>query len=173
VSYSAAFIKAVNFVLGQRVEGVYSVDPDDRGNWTGGEIGKGELKGTKFGISAASYPELDIQSITRDQAVRIYWNDFWVKIKGDHLPPRVAFVVFDSAVNQGPETAAKLLQQDLDVSIDGDIGPRTIAAARSKEQTEVILDFLSRRALRYPKVKGYEKYGRGWHKRLLRIAMEA
>lgn len=33
-------------------------DANDPGNWTGGEIGKGECKGTNYGISAASYPDL-------------------------------------------------------------------------------------------------------------------
>jgi lysozyme family protein len=173
VSYSIPFIKAVNFILQSGVEGVYSDDPTDPGNWTGGKEGVGELKGTKYGISAKSYPELDIKTLTRDQAVQIYWRDFWVTIKGDSLAPRVAFVVFDSAVNQGPEVAAKLLQTDLNVAIDGDIGPQTIAAARSREQSEVIIDFLARRALRYTKTKGFDGNGRGWLRRLFRAAMEA
>ena len=42
-------------------EGGWQHDPRDRGNWTGGEVGRGECKGTKYGISAASYPALDIE----------------------------------------------------------------------------------------------------------------
>jgi lysozyme family protein len=173
VNYSNAFIKAVNWLMGQRVEGVYSDDPNDPGNWTGGKAGEGELKGTKFGISAKSYPHLDIKALRREDAQKIYWSDYWATIKGDLLPPRVAFVVFDSAVNQGPEVAAKLLQQDLGVDVDGDIGRETIAAARSKEQTEVVIDFLARRAIRYTKTKGWDGNGRGWFRRLFRAAMEA
>lgn len=173
MNYSTAFNNAINWLLNDNVEGAYSDDPNDPGNWTGGEKGKGELKGTKYGVSAATYPQLDIKSLTRDQAAQIYWRDFWVTIKGDQLPPRVALVVFDSAVNQGPGVAAKLLQQDLDVEMDGDIGPQTIAAARTKDQTETVLDFLSRRAMRYAKTKNFDKDGRGWNKRLLRLAMEA
>ena len=41
-------------------EGGYSLDPHDRGNWTGGAINVGECKGTKFGISAAAYPNLEL-----------------------------------------------------------------------------------------------------------------
>lgn len=34
-------------------EGGYTDNPKDPGNWTGGEVGKGELKGSKYGLSAA------------------------------------------------------------------------------------------------------------------------
>jgi lysozyme family protein len=34
-------------------EGGFQNDPDDSGNWTGGKVGVGELKGTKWGICAA------------------------------------------------------------------------------------------------------------------------
>ena len=33
-------------------EGGLSLDPNDRGNWTGGKKGSGELRGTKYGIAA-------------------------------------------------------------------------------------------------------------------------
>ena len=36
-------------------EGGLSLDPNDRGNWTSGVIGKGELKGTKFGIASVFF----------------------------------------------------------------------------------------------------------------------
>lgn len=33
-------------------EGGFQCDPKDRGNWTGGRVGVGELKGTNRGIAA-------------------------------------------------------------------------------------------------------------------------
>jgi lysozyme family protein len=35
-------------------EGGYSNNPDDPGNWTGGDVGEGQLKGTKYGVSGLS-----------------------------------------------------------------------------------------------------------------------
>src|SRR6185437_7679529 len=58
-------------------EGGYQAMPDDPGNWTGGKIGAGELKGTKFGLSAAAYPNLDIASLTEAEAAAIYCRDWW------------------------------------------------------------------------------------------------
>ena len=51
-------------------EGGFQADRRDRGNWTSGEVGKGELKGTKYGLSAMTYPDLDIKAITLQQARR-------------------------------------------------------------------------------------------------------
>ena len=52
------FDKAFDRLIGH--EGEFTNDPKDRGNWTTGVIGRGQLKGTKFGISAMTYPHLDI-----------------------------------------------------------------------------------------------------------------
>ena len=60
-------------VLGH--EGGFQADPRDRGNWTGGEVGKGELKGTKYGVAAMTYPELDIESLTKADAKIIFRRD--------------------------------------------------------------------------------------------------
>ncbi len=69
------FEMAVAVVL--RHEGGFQRDPGDRGNWTGGAVGLGELRGTKFGISAASYPGEDIEGLTEERAREIYYKDFW------------------------------------------------------------------------------------------------
>ena len=58
-------------------EGGYSSIPEDKGNWTSGKIGVGVLMGTKFGISAARYPFLDIKNLTLAEAKDIYFDDFW------------------------------------------------------------------------------------------------
>ena len=52
-------------------EGGFQNDPKDRGNWTSGIIGKGECKGTKYGVSAMAYPDLDIENLTIEQAKKI------------------------------------------------------------------------------------------------------
>ena len=53
------FDKAFDWVM--KWEGIFSDDPNDPGNWTGGQPGKGILKGTKFGISAMCVsPEMRI-----------------------------------------------------------------------------------------------------------------
>ena len=92
-----------------KLEGGHTVNPNDTGNWTGGAIGEGELKGTKYGISAASYPNLDIKNLTKEQAARIYYEDYWLAGGCDELPSALAFLHFDSIVQHGSGNASRFL----------------------------------------------------------------
>ena len=85
--------------------------------------GEGKLRGTKYGISAAAFPTLDIANLTLDTAKAIYRANYWNKIAGDEMPGPIAEAVFDCAVNQGTEAAAEMLQEALGVDADGIIRP--------------------------------------------------
>jgi lysozyme family protein len=89
------------------VEGGFTKNPKDRGNWTSGVIGRGELKGTKYGISAMAYPHLDIKNLTVEQAKDIYYRDYWLKAGCHQLPADAALLLFDMAVNSGVGAALK------------------------------------------------------------------
>ena len=66
-------------------EGGFCVERTDPGNWTGGAVGRGVLRGTKFGISAAAYPTQDIANLTPEAAATIYRRDYWNRVLADHL----------------------------------------------------------------------------------------
>ncbi len=83
----------------------------DAGNWTGCDVGKGKLVGTNFGISACSYPNLDIAGLTREQADDIYFRDYWQKSGADKLAWPLNIIVFDTAINFGTATATYYLEQ--------------------------------------------------------------
>jgi lysozyme family protein len=144
-----AFAAALAIVLAH--EGGYQAMPDDPGNWTGGKIGLGMLRGTKFGISAAAYPTLDIAALTETDAAAIYRRDWWDRFGLARLPPALAGKLFDAAVNIGIENAVRSLQRALravDVSggagriaEDGKLGPATFAAA-SAAPAEIVLPAL-------------------------------
>ena len=82
--------------------GGWTINRNDPGNWTGGKVGKGALKGTKFGIAANTYPNLDIKNLTREQADVIYLRDYWSKAWGDEWPMGFDQVTYDATVNSGP-----------------------------------------------------------------------
>ncbi len=67
-------------------EGGFSADRRDPGNWTGGKVDKGTLKGTKFGIAANSFPTLDIANLTKAQAVDIYRRKYAAPIRSTPCP---------------------------------------------------------------------------------------
>jgi lysozyme family protein len=98
----------------------------------------------------------------------------------DDLPPGLAFILFDSAVNSGVPAASKWLQGTLvrwgqDVKIDGVIGPVTVAAA--KRVSGLADAFLATRA---EALMGFvkedptqQKWLHGWLTREFRVGREA
>lgn len=154
------FEKAFERLIGH--EGGYSTDRNDPGNWTGGKVGSGILKGTKYGIAANTYPNLDIKNLTIDQAKAIYKKDWWDKLGADQLHPAIVFQLWDFAVNAGKSRAIKELQQAVGVPDDGIIGPKTIAAVKSKDVNDVLLLLTSERLRFYTSLSTWVTYGKGW-----------
>jgi hypothetical protein len=64
-----------------------------------------------FGINQAANPGVDVKSLTKDGAKTIYRQKYWAAIDGDSLPPGVALMAMEAAVNQGPEFAKKILRE--------------------------------------------------------------
>lgn len=143
-------------------EGKLSLDPKDRGNWTSGEVDVGELKGSKFGISAMSYPKEDIRNLTKERAKEIYFRDFWNRIHADKLPDGVAFQAFDFAVNSGIETAIRKLQRALGVADDGRWGPITRAAAEQMSESDIIMRYVAERLDFWRSLSTWQHNGKGW-----------
>lgn len=146
-------------------EGGFQNNRGDKGNWTGGNIGLGENKGTKFGISAKAYPDLDIKNLTLEDAKEIYRRDYWKKIQGEKLGPGLDNLVMDIAVNAGPQKGARYLQQALGLKADGRIGDETLDAVRwltDDGRSAVINDTSARRLSHWQNSSGWEDNKRGW-----------
>ena len=157
----AAFEKAVAFVLEQ--EGGWVDDPSDSGGETNFGISSPVLeKATFLGLVPKGTTP---RTLTRAEAIGIYQDLYWNKIHGDELPPAVAFHLFDSAVNQGPETATRLLQQTLGVEPDGIVGEETVRAAKDQVGARLLDEFVSKRLLRYVRTKNVERFAYGWIRR--------
>jgi lysozyme family protein len=157
---STAFDTAFRFTIGE--EGKLSLDPKDPGNWTSGHCGVGELKGTKFGVSARAYPNVDIANLSLADAKAIANANYWLQIKGDFLPAPVSFQVFDTAYNQGVTEAKRVLQQALGVTVDCVFGPKTMLAAEDADQHELAQLFREFRIEAYKKDDRFPEYGHGW-----------
>lgn len=147
-------------------EGRLSLDPNDRGNWTSGVIGVGELRGSFMGISAMSYPHLDIRNLTVEQVKAIYRRDFWDRVGADELQDGVAYQAFDFAVNSGIGTAIRKLQLAVGVADDGDWGPISAAAARAMSESDIIMRLNAHRLLFMTALRAWSTQGRGWTRRI-------
>lgn len=124
---------------------------------------------TKYGISKKAYPELDIPSLTMQQAKDIYYRDYWARCKCDYLPDALSVAVFDYAVNSGNIRAIKDLQLALSVTVDGIIGNQTIGAANRVPLKPVVQEIHDRRMKFLMSLKNWKYYGNGWGARVKRV----
>jgi lysozyme family protein len=170
------FDRMFDIVVGH--EGGFTDNPADPGNWTGGAIGAGSCRGTNFGVSAAAYPDLDVANLTLETAKALYRRDYWDRLAGDDLPPALALLAFDAAINNGVGRATRWLQQVAHVPQDGVIGPRTLDAigqlgAGTEGVGSICVEYLAQRLLFMTSLAGWRTFGLGWARRLCRLPFEA
>jgi lysozyme family protein len=158
------FDKAFELLIGH--EGGFTDNRADAGNWTGGKVGVGTLKGTKYGIAANSYPNLDIKNLTLAQAKAIYKRDFWDKAKCDQMPPELAFHVFDMSVNSGVSRGVKILQKTVGTTQDGIIGPATLKAVQAMPMFNLVMIYNANRLQFYTSLSTFGTFGKGWTNRV-------
>jgi lysozyme family protein len=142
-----------------------SEDPGLKGKVTSDSGGT-----TKYGISQKSYPHLDIPNLTLEDAAAIYRRDYFEPIHGFEIEKQsVASKLLDMAVNMGVETAIRICQECVSVTVDGVMGPRTLGAINAA------IDITLLKALAFASSKHYReiaaakpdeaKYLVGWLKR--------
>jgi lysozyme family protein len=142
------FDTSIERILGH--EGKYVHNPVD----PGGE--------TNWGISKRSYPHLNIEALTREQAIEIYRTDFWAKVNGADLYDGVAYQALDFAVHSGINTATRYLQRALGVADDGHFGPMSLAASKAMSESDQIMLLIAERLDFTRKLQGWKEFGLGW-----------
>lgn len=162
-----AFVKLIDS------EGGHDLSPDDPGNWTGGRVNAGTLKGSHYGISAASFPNEDIERMTLQRAMDLYRVHYWDELKCDALPAAIRMCVFDHAVNGGTGAAARALQTAVGAKVDGKVGPLTCAAAMAVPPHLILARMVGSRLNGMTTFALWSTRGRGWARRLARLLTEA
>lgn len=99
---------------------------------------------TKYGIDQRSHPNVDIENLTLDQAKEIYYEGEWTRCRCPQLKPPWDLALFDAAVNVGSHRAIMWVQRSVNVTVDGFIGPKTIAAVNDGNSDE-FADFIALR----------------------------
>lgn len=107
-------------------EGGWSNHPSDRGG------------ATMYGVTQATYnawrdrvkrPKQSVKLISHEEARELYETLYWKEAGCDRLPWPINYLVFDAAVNSGPERSLKWMQAALGLHQDGKVGPKTVQAA--------------------------------------------
>jgi lysozyme family protein len=129
------------------------------------------------GINSATFPAQFAAINAIPQAKRglevedFYQNEFWNQWLAALTSDDLCMRVFDCAVNQGPGTAVKLLQEAVGtcgdpVAVDGAWGPLTVNAANAADPGLLLAAFQARRAAYYQEIVDRNpadaKYLAGW-----------
>ena len=151
------------------MEGAWSDDPHD----PGGPTNKGitlavyaherriEVTPENFGALKAALRAIP-DTLGRD----IYLRRYWQPAHCTALRPALALMHFDAAVNHGVSAATRALQEALDVTIDGEIGPITLTAARKAPLLDIVKRYADIRRRRYRALSHFWRFGRGWLRRV-------
>ncbi len=163
------FDQCLKFIL--EVEGGYCNDPSDRGGAT--NCGVTQSVYDDYRVSAGRNQQ-PVVGISADEVADIYRKRYWQVVRGDQLPCPVDLVVFDAAVNHGPQQAGLFLQRAVGIDAKGTVGPRTLAAVQQGtgvaeaviEQRRAFYQLLAERK------PSQRKFLKGWMNRLDRLAKE-
>jgi len=151
------------FALLKVHEGGYSNHPKD----PGGATMKGVTQRTyNADRDRRKLPRRDVREITDAEVERIYRGQYWNTVRADDLPPGVAYVVFDAAVNSGPGKAARWLQECAGVGADGVVGSETIVATRAADPIRLIDDYCDKRLAFMKRLKIWSEFKGGWQRRV-------
>ncbi len=161
------FDRALKHVLA--MEGGFTDDPHD----PGGPTNKGitlevfaRWQGVTIDASNRSRLVDDLKRIPDDVVRAIYEARYWKPGRCAELPGAIGIFHFDACVNHGAGGAARLLQEALGVSVDGEIGPMTLAAMKRSSNSAVLEMYAEVRRARYRSLPHFWRFGRGWLNRV-------
>lgn len=109
-------------------------DPDDPGGTT------------RYGIDQRSHPNVNIESLTKEQATDIYYSE-WVDAGSEDMAPGLGEVYFNACVNAGQGRAAKLMAESNGIAsafLDAQEGFYRRLAAQKPRMSKYLKGWLNR-----------------------------
>lgn len=153
-----------------RCEGGYTDHPSDPGGATNLGISLRFAQDIALDLDDDGDTDAsDIRLMDISKATELYRKHFWDACSCDNLPHGIDLLVFDIAVNQGVGSSKRLLQSQLEVTVDGVVGPKTLEAVRAAHPLSLLLNLTAKRILRYERTANFETFGEGWINRSLHI----
>lgn len=164
---NGVFAKLLAHVL--EMEGGFSDDPYDPGGPTNRGVTLevyANFKGQT--IDAGSRPRLiaELKSIPDAVVEAIYSRRYYDPAHCALFTAPLALMHFDAAVNHGVGAAIRMLQQAVNVTVDGEIGPETLSAIDGRRLIDLVDDYAEIRRTRYRALPHFWRFGRGWLKRV-------
>lgn len=165
------FVRAFSKLL--EVEGGFVNDSLDRGGATKYGITIGTL--STYMKDGPRKPTIDdVRALTLNDAERIYRVLFWYPLDLDLIKDeRIAYCLFDQAVNRGALKAVQTMQKALnknlsitDLKEDGVLGPRTVSIINDQIPELLGMWFVEECQMSYARICEYNqtqlRFLRGW-----------
>ena len=110
--------------------------------------------------------EMAMRALTPEVVGPMYKKKYWDAVKADDLPAGLDYLMFDFAINAGPNRAIKTMQKAIGTNPDGAIGPKTMAALKAADPTDLIAKFSIEKELFYKALPTFATFGKGWLRRV-------
>jgi lysozyme family protein len=110
--------------------------------------------------------EKAMRALTPEVVGPMYKKKYWDAVKADELPDGLDYLMFDFAINAGPGRAIKTMQKAIGTTPDGAIGPKTMAALKAADPTDLIAKFSTEKELFYKALPTFATFGKGWLRRV-------
>jgi hypothetical protein len=169
---SRRFDEYVSFMIPE-LEGGYENVPGDSGGPTNKGVTHGVYDEYRHSLGL---PTRDVRSITDQEARDIYRHRFWDAVHADSLPPRLDYLVFDSAVQHYPPNTIMLLGRALGMGHDAPqhwTPELTERVKNIKDVDPVLRNFMAVRRQYYADCIKREpikiKFKKGWDRRLAEL----
>ncbi|OXI24368.1 glycoside hydrolase family 108 protein [Burkholderia sp. AU15512] len=150
----SSFDNAFDALIGN--EGGYSNNPKDPGGET--------MWGVTARVARAAGYTGAMRDLPRDTAKAIAKRLYWDPLHLDQFDPRVAFQIFDANYNGGHPVI--WMQGGAGATVDGVLGPKTIAAVQATDPLRFILRWNALRLTYFTSLATWATFGKGWARRV-------
>lgn len=116
-------------------EGKYVNNPNDPGGPTNMGITLKDMRRLNMDLDGDGDVDIDdVSSLTREEAIQYYDNQFWIPSNAEQLPPQLREIYFDGCILYGFGGSTRILQLAVNdkagkqlLKVDGALGPHTIS----------------------------------------------
>jgi lysozyme family protein len=133
---------------------------------------------TKYGVTQRTLDKwrrsrgeilMDVADVTKAEVRQIFFEWFWLPVRGDRLPRGLDLFMFDYSINSGPGQAVRDLQRAVGAGVDGVFGPETLAGVRTADPLVTLTRLRDLRETLFREHEDFDVFGRGWLNRLRAI----
>jgi len=167
----ASFDSALEFTLAE--EGGYTDHPTDPRFASNFGITLARLR--RFLRDPALGPD-DVKLMPCVTVRAVYMADFWNRARCDALPSGIDLMVFDHAVNAGPDRSGRALQLAAGqhrTDIDGAVGPETLERVEMADRLILLEALTAMQRTSYRQMAAFGLFGESWLARLDRRRAKA